>query len=69
MRFIKCKNSSGHDVYINLQNIEVIQHIPNYVIQIFCMGPDEPVVLDIPSTQRMIDFLETSDGYLDISTE
>lgn len=39
------------------------------LFKFFGMGSDEPVVLDIPSTQRMIDFLETTDGYLDISTE
>lgn len=67
MQFIKCKNASGHDVYVNLHNVEVIQHIPNYVIQIYATGSEEPVVLDIPSTEKIVEFLKNSEGYADLT--
>lgn len=67
MQFIKCKNASGHDVYVNLHNVEVIHHIPNYVMQIYATGSEEPVLLDIPSTEKLIEYLKTTKGYTDLS--
>jgi len=67
MRFIKCKNASGHDIYLNVDNIEVIQHIPNYVIQVFSTESEEPVVLDIPSTEKIVEYIKNTEGYTDLT--
>lgn len=67
MKFIKCRNAAGHAVYVNLDNVEVIQHIPDFVMHIYSMGSEEPVVLDVSSTEKLTEYLKNTEGYIDIT--